>query len=126
MKLHKMLASGLLALTLGSVAAVPLTGCAALGLQAPQNLSEGIAAGYKGIAAAADSIGVLLDAGKLDVAAARAAHTRLSEVKKGVDLAVELRDAGDFSSAETRLAAAISALKLLQTELDAKKGAPPS
>jgi len=108
-----------------AAAILALGGCATFGVPTAETANEKTVFAYKAVATAADSIGILLDAGKLDLEGARSAHTRLTEVKKGIDVSIELRNAGDFSQADTRLAAAIAALEILQAELDAKKGAGP-
>jgi hypothetical protein len=108
------------ALIMGAV--IALAGCATVGVPVAETTSEKIVFAYKAVATAADTIGILFDAGKVDREEARAFHTRLTQSKQGIDTVVQLRDAGDFSNAETRLAAIISALTILQSELDAKKG----
>ena len=122
-KVKKMVASGLVALALGTVTLGPaaLTGCAAMGVYTPETFNERVVASYKTIEAAAVSVGTLLDSGNLGAADARNAHTTLATMKEAVDVAVQLQSSGDFSSAETRLAATITALEALEVSLRSKQ-----
>jgi hypothetical protein len=98
-----------------------LTGCAVLGVQKPENFSERVVAGYKSVTTAADLVGALSAAGKISVADANKALDGAQTAKDGIDAAVALRNAGDFSNAETRLSAVIAALGLIQAQLEARQ-----
>jgi hypothetical protein len=98
-----------------------LTGCTLFGVQKPATAAESTVAAYKSVATIADLVGTLNAAGKLTDADANAALDKAQELKKGIDTAIALRNAGDFSNADTRLAATISALELLLAELKARQ-----
>jgi hypothetical protein len=91
-----------------------LPGCASLGVPTAQTFDERVVAGYQIVTGMAESTGMLLDANKIEAKDGRNIHTQLTTLKESIDVAVSLKAAGDFSSAETRLDAAIHALKLLQ------------
>jgi hypothetical protein len=113
----------LVALFLAGTIAGPaaLTGCALLGVQTPENFNERVVAGYKTVTVVADLVGTLSAAGKINVADANQALDGAQTAKDGIDAAVALRNAGDFSNAETRLSAVIAALELLQAQLEARQ-----
>lgn len=104
------------------IALAALAGCATFGIPPADTPNEKTVFAYKAVATAADVVGILLDAETITAAEARSIHTRLSQAKEGIDVSIQLREAGDFSNAETRLAAAIAALEIIQAELDAKRG----
>jgi hypothetical protein len=113
----------LVALFLAGTIAGPaaLSGCTLFGVQKPATAAESTVAAYKSVATIADLVGTLNAAGKLNDADANAALDKAQELKKGIDTAIALRNAGDFSNAETRLAATVAALELLLTELRARQ-----
>lgn len=98
-----------------------LAACAAFNVPAPETFNERAVAGYSTIATAAETASALLDAGSITAEEARDVHTRLSQAKEGIDIAVALRAGGDFSNAETRLAATIAALETLRVFLRSRQ-----
>jgi len=110
-------------ISLATMVAAPaaLTGCAFFGVQRAQNFDERATAGYKAVSAIADSTLALFRAGTLTKEEANLALDEAARGSAALDLAVQLRGAGDFSQAETRLAAAIAALEMLKSELGAKQ-----
>lgn len=121
MRFRNLLASVMLAFVAVVAAPVALTGCAAFGVQAPSNFDERVVAGYKSVEVIADLVGALHAAGKISTEAANDSLDKAQVLNDGIDAAAALRAAGDFSNAETRLAAAISALELLQAQLRARQ-----
>ena len=103
-------------------AIITLMGCATVGVPVAETTSEKVVFAYSAVATAADTVGILFDGGKIDREEARGVHTKLSEAKRAIDVAVKVRDAGDFADADARLAAIIASLQIIQGELDAKKG----
>lgn len=119
MHIRKLFAAAAMAVALSTALAVPvaLTGCAAFGVQAPSNFDERVVAGYKSVETAADLVAAAHAAGKISQAEANSALDRAQDASNAIGVAVDIRNAGDFSNAETRLAAAIAALEILQKEL---------
>lgn len=116
----RLFAAPLLAATMavGSIGVTAsLSGCALFGVQTPETFSERVVAGYKTVETVADLVGALTAADKIGVTAANEALDSAEGLKQGIDAAVALRNAGDFSNAETRLSATIAALELLQAQL---------
>lgn len=112
--------------TLTSMVAVPaaLTGCAGLAVKGPQNFDQSVVAAYSSVATAADLVGAAYAAGKFGpvgsqeaMSSANSALDKVQQAAAGISAAVALQAAGDFSEAETRLAAIIAALELIQSEL---------
>lgn len=96
-------------------------GCESIGIQTPKTFNERMVAGYKTVEAISNSAGILLDGGKLSAADARNVLQSATTAKEGLDVARSIHDAGDFSSAESRLAAAIAGLTALQAYLASKE-----
>lgn len=109
-----------LMLALSPVAVLPLTGCSFFNVQTPSNFDERVVAGYKLVEVAADLVAEVHSAGKLSQADANAALDKVQQASDGIGIAVDLKNSGDFTNAETRLTATISALELLQAQLKAK------
>ena len=114
--------AALVAVSLASIAAAPvaLTGCAALGIRTPANFDERMVAGHESVAAVADMTLAAFRAGKISKDEANDALDKAQSAENDLKLAQSLRNSGDFSSAETRLAATIAALELLQSQLRMK------
>lgn len=116
--MKKLFAAAFLALTLTTTmgAAPVLQGCASLGLYKPEGFSQNLAAGYQSITTSANLIGAALDAGKLKPADARNAHTTLTDLKGGLDIAKDLH-VTDAEAGEARLKATLAALDALELYL---------
>ena len=114
--------AALVAVSLTSILAVPsvLVGCAALGIRTPANFDERMVAGHESVAAVADMTLAAFRAGKISKDEANDALDKAQSAENDLKLAQSLRNSGDFSSAETRLAATIAALELLQSQLRMK------
>lgn len=120
--MKRFLSAAFIALSLSLAVVTPtLTGCSLFGVQRPQGFDQQVVAGYKSVETAADLVAALNAAGKLDQAGANAALDRVQQASDGIGVAVGLHGAGDFSNADTRLAATIAALELLLSELRAKQ-----
>lgn len=112
-----------LTLAVGTVTvAGPLTGCAAFGVVKPESFNEKVIAAEKTIEGAAELTLALFNGDRLSESDAKNVLAQLVTLKEGVNVARQLRKAGDFSNAETRLAATIQALTILQGYLRARDG----
>lgn len=123
MGLRKLCAAAFLAAALSTSVAGPLalTGCTAFNVQTPENFDERVVAGYKLVEVAADLVTTTHAAGKISRDDANATLDKVQAASDAIAAADALKNAGDFSSAETRLTATIAALELLQAQLRAKK-----
>lgn len=110
----------LLAISAIAVTTVPLAGCQLFGVQRPSNFDERVVAGYKIVETAADLVASVHAAGKISQGEANDALDKLQQLSDGIGVAVDLKNAGDFSNADTRLNATIAALELLQAQLRAR------
>lgn len=114
----------LIALFMASFVMVPtviLSGCPAIGVQAPHTFNERVVAGYKTVEWGADTVGLLLDAGKLSAADARNSKDSLQTFKDGLDVAVQIQSGGDFATAEGRLQASLAGLMALEAYLRSRQ-----
>jgi hypothetical protein len=110
-----------LALAFATVGPLALTGCKTIGIHAPESFNERMVAGYATVQAIADSTALLLDAGEITADDARNIHTQATTAKEGLDIARQIHDSGDITSAEGRLQAIITGLTAVQTYLRSKQ-----
>lgn len=110
-----------LALCFAVVGPLALTGCATIGIHAPEDFNERMVAGYATVQAIADSAALLLDAGEITAADARNIHTQATTAKEGLDIARQIHDGGDITTAEGRLTAIITGLTAIQAYLRSKQ-----
>lgn len=121
-KVKKLFVAAFMALGLATFVGAPamLTGCAGLGLVKPQGFEEVQAAGYQSVEVGAKLVGTLLDAGKLSAQDARNAHTQLTNLREGLDLAAELR-LTNAPAGEARQRAALAGIDALLVYLRSKQ-----
>ncbi len=110
-----------LALCVAATGPLALTGCAAFNLQTPANFDERVVAGYKLVETAADLVPKVYSSGKITQQEANAALDRIQEASNAIGVAADLKNAGDFSNADSRLTATIAALELILGQLRAKQ-----
>jgi hypothetical protein len=117
-----MLASGVLAFALSAAVVtgpLALTGCAALGVEKPQNFEERLAGGYATVSAIRASGQQLALAGKIGKADAQDIQAQADTARAALDITAQIHDT-DPTAAENRLNATIIALTALQAYLASK------
>ena len=118
---RKLTAAAVMALSLTTIVAAPLllTGCPQLGLVRPQGFEASLTAAYQSVTTGANLVGSALDAGKISAADARNAHTTLTNLKEGLDIADQIH-ATDATAGEQRLKATIAGIDALIAYLGSK------
>lgn len=95
---------------------VILAACQTLNVPAPTTFNQKATAAYNALDAAVQTTGTLLQSGKITPNDAQQAHDQISQIKSGVDIAVQVHT-NDPQAGEDRLATAITALTALQAYL---------
>lgn len=123
MKTRSIFAAAWLALAFATavVGTLGVSSCATIGIHAPESFNERVAAGYATVQAIADSTSLLLDSGDITADDARNIHTQATTAKEGIDIAVQIHQSGEITTAEGRLQAIITGLAAVQTYLRSKK-----
>lgn len=124
MFIRKITASLALAVSTLLTVAAPLTvmvvsGCAQMGVQAPQTFDERVAAGYVTAAGLVQVTDTLLAADKITIADAKAVSAQLDNAKLALDAAAKLHGQNPLE-AQDKLSASILLLQQLQTYLQLK------
>jgi hypothetical protein len=110
----------LLAVVVLWVAFVLLTGCASLGVPAPQDFQERAAAATVSVNTASQTALTLLQARKITPDESDRYVDRAEELQSAIDLARSIH-AANPAEAQDRLSAAIAALTILTAELERRK-----
>jgi hypothetical protein len=103
------------------VAPAALTGCTVLGVQTAETFDERAVGAYGTVVTVIDLATALHDAGTITLDDFSDVVNQTEELKKGIDLAIALKNAGDFTDADTRLAVTIRALETLQAVLRSRQ-----
>ncbi len=120
MKIRNALASGLLALMMTGIAAVPLvgmSGCEVLGVPAATTFKERTALALTQVTAVRESAASLLAADKISAADAQNIQDQANNARAAIDIAISY-EATDPTQAENRLAAAQAVVAALKTYLE--------
>lgn len=104
-----------------AILAIMVTGCAQLGLSAPQSLPEKVAVTVNAVAGVRDATNTLLIAKKISVADAENVQKQADAVREAAQVAL-LIGSTNPAAGETKLTQARAALTALQAYLASKQG----